>query len=184
MSSGLRISTKRQWCSKNYFYLHFQSIYREHGLASAFQLPPVGTDTAPLYGLTRDWCIPIPQISAGVFTYQINKICIKTDQNKRILNELNYNTLVNIRASIPATTYKLYIPTKIIDLAETQRRHSHTPRTIQLSPVGRSLPRSRRDRTADHGGEQFYFLPLHKQTRPTIASYTKPQTICRHYAET
>jgi hypothetical protein len=89
--------------------------------------PPIETDTAPLYGLTRDWCIPIPQISAGVFTYQINKICIKTDQNKRILNELNYNTLVNIRACIPATTYKFYIPTKIIYLAETQRRHSHTP---------------------------------------------------------
>ena len=30
MSSGLRISTNRQWCSKNYFYFHLQHIYSEH----------------------------------------------------------------------------------------------------------------------------------------------------------
>ena len=39
--------------------------------------PPLGTDTPPLYQLTRDWYIPIPQISAGVFTYQSTKYASK-----------------------------------------------------------------------------------------------------------
>ena len=76
MSSGLRISTKRQWWSK----ITFISIFFSHNRAytestwPSFRLlaPPLGTDTPPLYQLTRDWYIPIPQISAGVFTYQLN----------------------------------------------------------------------------------------------------------------
>ena len=107
----------------DYFIPRLTGLIGLLGLTIRATKSPELTTTTPRLTRRLPVKVPLGVLAASVHCLLVPAlvtfpVLARSDESLR-----QFSTLFNICASIPATTYKLYIPKKIIDLAETPRRH-------------------------------------------------------------